>query len=397
MYIKRGSANRKMPTNKKISFKYILLATLMLGMLAISPFLSKPQDARAQSAAELQARSNQLQAEIQANKKRADELSHHAATLQERINGLNSEIANANNEIELTQVRIKELQIKLDETQKELDRQKALLKASMRILYKKQGASTVELLAGSDTFSDFFNEQEYLDRIKNSIQDSAKKVIELKEQIEKQKLQQEEQKKKQEEQRNILNSKQTEQQSLLAQTRGEEARYQAIISNQLAELRNAEAALSRLLSSGTFTPLGPVSRGQVIGSVGSTGYSTGSHLHFMVKSGGSTVSPNVSGTTLINGYSWPVPAYSYISTPYGNVHCSQYTGCSGGGSYSVFHSGLDIAAPYYSPVLAVADGEVVYKGCQGGLGYVVVIDHGGGWQTWYPHMVVPGGQVSGYC
>lgn len=381
---------------KKIGKKHLILAATFLLLASALPYVSKSQNAQAQSAAQLQARSNQLQAEIQANKKIAEDLSRRAASLQERVNGLNIEIANANREIELTQVRIKELQVKLEETQKELERQKALLKTSMRILYKKQGASTVELLAGSDTFSDFINEQEYLDRIKNSIQESAKKVIELKDEIEKQKLQQEEQKKKQEEQRNILNSKQAEQQSLLSQTRGEEARYQSMISNQLAELRNAEAALSRLLSSGNFVPLGPVSRGQVVGSVGSTGFSTGAHLHFMVKSGGSTVSPNTSGTSLINGYTWPVPNYSYISTPYGNVHCSQYTGC-GGGNYSVFHSGLDIAAPYYSPVLAAADGQIVYRGCSGGLGYVVVIDHGGGWQTWYPHMVVPGGKVSGYC
>ncbi|MBA2478882.1 MAG: M23 family metallopeptidase [Sporichthyaceae bacterium] len=34
-----------------------------------------------------------------------------------------------------------------------------------------------------------------------------------------------------------------------------------------------------------------VERGQVIGYVGTTGYSTGCHLHFMVFSGGSTTNP----------------------------------------------------------------------------------------------------------
>ena len=69
--------------------------------------------------------------------------------------------------------------------------------------------------------------------------------------------------------------------------------------------------------------------------------------------------------------------------------------CNGGANS--FHSGLDIAANAYTPVVAVQSGNVIFKGCRAGLGYVLVVDHGGGWQTWYPHMVTPDGQVYGYC
>ena len=118
-------------------------------------------------------------------------------------------------------------------------------------------------------------------------------------------------------------------------------------------------------------------------------------MHFQVYSGGAPVNP-YNGSSLINGYSWPVAGSGWISQEYGCVAPAFYyiTQCGNGKS---FHSGLDIAASAYTPVTAAADGEVVFRGCRGGLGYVIIIDHGGGWQTWYPHLVTPSGQVYGYC
>lgn len=77
-----------------------------------------------------------------------------------------------------------------------------------------------------------------------------------------------------------------------------------------------------------------------------------------------------------------------------------------------FHSGMDIGAPYGSPVVAADDGTVVFAGAMSGYGNVVVIDHGGGLSTAYNHLAVSnvgtgqtvsrGAQVasvgcSGYC
>ncbi|MDQ3093931.1 MAG: peptidoglycan DD-metalloendopeptidase family protein [bacterium] len=388
-----------MKTKQKISTKNILAValaiTVLLGYAVQNIIVST---AKAATIAELRQRSTELQNEISNNKSTLKDLRAQADSLQGKIDGLAVEIANANREIQLTTVKLEELTLQLQKTEAELERQKGLLKASLRALYEKRGASSVELLIASESFSDFISNQEYLDRLQNSVKESALEVVQLKQQIQEEKQQQEDLKRQQEEQRNVLNSKHAEQQSLLSQTRGEEARYQAMLQQQRKELSNAEAQLTKLLSAGKFVSQGPVSRGQQIGAVGSTGYSTGAHMHFMVKRGGETVNPSNGGTNLINGYLWPVPAYSYVSTPYGYVPCQEYTGCyPAGSSYSVFHSGLDMAAPYYSKVLAAADGQIVFRGCSSGLGFVVVVDHGGGWQTWYPHMVTPSGQTSGYC
>lgn len=51
-----------------------------------------------------------------------------------------------------------------------------------------------------------------------------------------------------------------------------------------------------------------------------------------------------------------------------------------------FHSGMDIGAPHGSPVVAAKGGVVTFAGRSGGYGYLVKIDHGGGFETWYAHL-----------
>ena len=70
-----------------------------------------------------------------------------------------------------------------------------------------------------------------------------------------------------------------------------------------------------------------------------------------------------------------------------------------------FHKGVDISAPYGTPIHATADGVVQMAGMGNGYGREVVINHGGGVETTYAHMSgfhvsageqVVRGQVIGY-
>ena len=51
-----------------------------------------------------------------------------------------------------------------------------------------------------------------------------------------------------------------------------------------------------------------------------------------------------------------------------------------------FHEGLDIGVWYNTPVLAAAEGEVVFAGWKNGYGYTVKIEHEHGFETLYAHL-----------
>lgn len=387
--------NTNISTRKKFVFIAAAIASAIVLTVSIFP---NNQSANAATIDELQEKSQQLQAEITANNDRIAALSSEAETLQVKVEELNAEIATANAEIELTEVNLEQLARRLKEAEAELERQKELLKSTLQAIYERSGVSTFELLMATDSFTTFVNEQEYLGQLQSAVKQSTERVIKLKQQIEEEKRNQEALLKKQKEQRAVVDAKRAEQQAILDATQGEESRYREVVAQQLAELEEAEEQLAALLSAGNYISYGPVSRGQILGSVGSTGFSTGPHIHFQVYRDGSTVNPSAGGTSLINGYSWPLSGgVGYISQSYGCVAPAWYYAVKCNGGQNSFHSGLDIAANAYTPIVAAADGEVIFKGCRAGLGYVVVVNHGGGWQTWYPHMITPEGQVYGYC
>jgi len=140
-----------------------------------------------------------------------------------------------------------------------------------------------------------------------------------------------------------------------------------------AEQRAIEAALSdfisKLIEQGV--PSGEkVSRGNTIGVQGSTGMSTGDHVHFGVyKKCGEEAwchtdpMPYLSSDEL----GWPLEDYT-ISQEYGRTAFA----LSSGFYKDNFHNGIDLYSFVNAPVLAAADGTVSYSiDPYGGRGAIV--------------------------
>ncbi len=75
---------------------------------------------------------------------------------------------------------------------------------------------------------------------------------------------------------------------------------------------------------------------------------------------------------------WPVVGYSRLSSDFGKrKHPLRKS--------LVMHSGIDLAAPRGTPVLAVSAGTVTFAGWRNGYGRTIEVRHEDGWMTRYAH------------
>ena len=75
-----------------------------------------------------------------------------------------------------------------------------------------------------------------------------------------------------------------------------------------------------------------------------------------------------SGVVVGSGFILPVNG-ARISSPYGaRIHPIFKT--------KIFHTGIDYAVPYGTPIKASNAGKVIFSGWYGGYGKVVILDHG---------------------
>lgn len=354
-----------------------IFMALVLGVALYAP----AQHSDAASISDLQSKSRQLQAEIAENQKKAAEFHAHAETLQAKISELSAEISVVNKQIQLLSLQIEELELKIEETNKEIGRQRSILGANIRVMYFEGDVSTIEMLASSENLSEFVDKEQYRSAVQSKIKSALDKIKVLKAEL---KIKQDEVQKllgQQQAQRRLLDEKRLEQQRLLDATRGEEARFQAMVAEQRKQLAEAEAALARAIGAGSYrsAPVGPVAAGDPVGGIGSSGLSSGPHLHLEVRKNGADTNPG----PYIERRPVPMPP-AWVSQGYGNPDSIYMRG---------YHPGIDYAGPAGTQISAIKPGYM-YRGCSNDLlgtsnnayGYVAVVEHSDGTISVYAHM-----------
>lgn len=375
------------------SLTSIFLALFTALVVSVSPVFAN----------EYQQEIDRINEEIEAGEAEVESLQYQANTLQGKLTELQGETASLESQIATTQQNITDKENAIAGAEADLVRQREILAENIRVLYRNSNLDSLEILASSNDFSDFIEKQENLESLKTKIQDTIESIEETRKQLEQERKDLEGLQAQQETQRSELYAAQNVQQNLLEQTQGEEARYQDLLGDLEQQRAEAEAALEAYLArlaaqaaAANFgASLGPVAAGEAIGGVGSTGMSSGYHLHFEIREGESLLNPS---SMFGSNYQWPVSGGS-LTQSYGCV-APYYTysrKCDNGMS---LHAGIDIAAPKNTPVLASAGGELLALGCSADIlgfsayGYMGVIAHADGRLSLYAHMTPPAGSAA---
>lgn len=261
--------------------------------------------------------------------------------LEREIDIIQTEIYAIDDIIADVDAQIAEKEEEIARIQEQIDNQDELFKECLRAMDETSTVSYLELLLSSENFSELLINIESINEITQHDMAIIDEMTKLKTEVEDAKAEIEEYRAEQEEARNIADGKRSELATKLQAKENLAKQLEKDIQNYMKvyeEARRQEEALK-----------------------GSLNYSSSSSEYL-----GS------------GRFCWPAPSYTRISSPYGyRIHPIYNT--------KKFHSGVDLAAPGGTNILAAENGRVISAGWNGGYGNCLVVDHGGGISTLYAH------------
>lgn len=379
-----------------LKFVHIILVFILVSSTGLV-FLTRSQAAsvsdleKQKEALERQARDAENQAKRQ--KSVAERAADKISEVNGQIGSLQQQITGTNQNISETKGQITQKNQEVDSLEAELRKVKDQQDVIIRQIYMVRVSLPNNLvLFSNENISKRERDQAQFKALKKSLEsmfaktNSAKLAVEKnRDELIKKNTDLENYKSQQQEQKIGLADIQTTQAQLKDDAEGAvvalEAKAKAAraqeekIKNQISAALTAAIKASR---SGTLSGAGIggyVSRGEVVGHLGSTGNSTGPHVHFEVRVNNVAVNPApyVSNGTL----SWPVSNYT-ISQGYGECGNTSFYNC---------HTGIDLAGPYGQPVRAPATGRIILRQFYGGYGNAVAIQLDSGLVVLLGHMI----------
>ncbi|HIR60354.1 MAG TPA: peptidoglycan DD-metalloendopeptidase family protein [Candidatus Faecivivens stercoravium] len=305
--------------------------------------------------------------------------------MDEQISTLEGQIEDKNNEIDQLEGNIDQLEEDIAAKQVEIDDTYEIFKTRMVALYQAGETSSLAMLLSSDSFSDFVTNIQLMQAVSKSDEELVDTLRSQKEEQEVQKqaveeykvevetaleeikadeeaiiLQREEQRIAQSNLEVAYSESETAQEDLEAL----QAQYENDLEGMLAEEAAVEAELQDFYAE--------QARQQAAAQQNNSSSSSGS-------------SSNVIADTGDLSFRWPLPGYSYISSPFG----SRWGG---------WHTGIDISGGgvYGASIVAAESGTVIMAQWYSTYGNCVIVDHGGGYSTLYAHMSQIGCNVGDY-
>lgn len=217
----------------------------LAALIAVSTLISITPTARADQYAQYEAQIQALQKEIDQYNAEAARLRGEAKTLQNELAKLDSERAIIQGQIDISQAKLDKLNAEIKETETKITENQELLGETLADLYLDGNISPLEMLASSQNIGDYVDKQTQRATIRDTVTKTISKIKKLKADLEGQKAEAKQVLTDQKNQHQVLVNKQNEQQELLNATKGEEAAYQSLITEndtEISKLRKQQAA-----------------------------------------------------------------------------------------------------------------------------------------------------------
>lgn len=261
------------------------LTAFLFGLILIPMFVWGASNVFAQSEIErLQAqieekneRLSAIEQEIKQFEAALNEVGAEKSTLQSAINTLELErkkvladISYTENKIDSTDLEIHKLTNEIGSAVGDIDASEAAIGEIIRSLNTTDDDSLIEVFLRHDNISEFWNEIEQLQTVRDAMSTQVEKLAALKEILENKRLSETERREQLEDlqrqyngQRAILENNKAEKNSLLEETKSEEAAYQAMLAEKkaareklIAEVQNIESELQFILDPNTIPTKG---------------------------------------------------------------------------------------------------------------------------------------------
>lgn len=274
------------------------------------------------------------------------ELDSSLSNMQAKINELKTLISDKELEIETKTTELEEA-VKVQEAQY------AAMKVRIKFMYEKGDTLSLELVFGSESFSDMLNKAEYIEMLSaydrkmlDEYVEYAEYVALCKQGLEEEKSVLDEAKAAQEKEEASLNE-------LISAKKQEIYKISTDIANKEEAIRDYEADIAAQTETIQALEAIVAEERKKLAAAQGRKYDGGI-------------------------FTWPAPSYTRISDDYGErIHPIL--------GVKQFHNGIDMAAPGGTNILAAYDGKVVAAAYSGSMGNYVMIDHGDSLYTIYMH------------